>query len=194
MVGNVYPWDLEPVVRPGMRDTKRQRLIRVTKQQIGMRAGPVRQVFDRDQIVWPFALELGCRRLLQRSQRAIVTIITSSVYVADLRDTVTESVLHQHEIAVALREITELMLDLASGYAGGTAGPLTTAVLRSQKRAVLIARDANSARVMALESLAAQVAAAEAARRDWETAHRIAANNDRYLGAPSLVVGLTYRF
>ena len=32
--------------------------------------------------------------------------------------------------------------------------------------------------VLALELLAAQVAAAEAARRDWETAHRMAANND----------------
>ena len=35
--------------------------------------------------------------------------------------------------------------------------------------------------MLALESLAAQVAAAEAARRDWETAHRMAANNDKYL-------------
>jgi hypothetical protein len=34
---------------------------------------------------------------------------------------------------------------------------------------------------MTNELLAAQVAMAEAARRDWETAHRMAANNDRYL-------------
>jgi hypothetical protein len=38
-----------------------------------------------------------------------------------------------------------------------------------------------TARVLALELLAAQVAAAEAARRDWETAHRMAANNDKFL-------------
>jgi hypothetical protein len=35
--------------------------------------------------------------------------------------------------------------------------------------------------VAALEQLAAQVAVAEAARRDWETAHQMAANNDKYL-------------
>ena len=89
--------------------------------------------------------------------------------------------LHEWEIAVALREITELLLDLVSDYAGGMAGPMTTAVLLSQNRAISIARDATTARVQALESLAAQVAVAEAARRDWETAHRMAANNDKYL-------------
>jgi N-methylhydantoinase B/oxoprolinase/acetone carboxylase alpha subunit len=58
---------------------------------------------------------------------------------------------------------------------------MTAAVLVSQNRAISIARDATTARVLALELLAAQVAAAEAARRDWETSHRMAANNDRYL-------------
>jgi hypothetical protein len=183
MVGNVYPRDVEPVVNPGLREAKRHRLIRMTKEQIGVRTGPVRQLHYRDQVVSPLALELECRKLLQRAQRAIATIVTSRVYAADLRGTVAQPVLRQHEweIAIALREITELMLDLASGYPGGTAGPLTTAVLRSQKRAILIARDATTARVVALELLAAQVAAAEATRRDWEAAHQIAANNDRYL-------------
>lgn len=59
--------------------------------------------------------------------------------------------------------------------------PSRAAVLVSQNRAVSIARDATTARVLALELLAAQVAVAEAARRDWETAHRMAANNDKYL-------------
>ncbi len=58
---------------------------------------------------------------------------------------------------------------------------MTTAVLRSQNRAITIARDAATARVVTLELLAAQVAAAEAARRDWETAHLLAARNDKYL-------------
>ncbi|HEX9353193.1 MAG TPA: hypothetical protein VF933_05180, partial [Streptosporangiaceae bacterium] len=115
--------------------------------------------------------------------RAIATIVTSQVYAGDLRGTVEEPVLRQHEweIAVALREITELLLDLVSSYGGGTAGPMTAAVLVSQNRAISIARDATTARVLALELLAAQVAAAEAARRDWETSHRMAANNDKYL-------------
>ena len=183
MVGDVGAWSVEPVVNPSLREAKRQRLIRMTKEQIAGRTGPVRQIRYRDQLVSPLALELECRKLLQRAQRAIVTIVTSRVYAGDLRGAVEEPVLRQHEweIAVALREITELLLDLVSSYAGGTAGPMTTAVLVSQNRAISIARDATPARVLALELLAAQVAAAEAARRDWETAHRMAANNDKYL-------------
>ena len=109
--------------------------------------------------------------------------MTSRVYAGDLRATVAEPVLrlHEWEIAVALREITELLLDLVSDYASGRAGPMTTTVLLSQNRAISIARDATTARVQALESLAAQVAVADAARRDWETAQRMAANNDKYL-------------
>jgi hypothetical protein len=155
----------------------------MTKEQIAGRTGPLRQVRYRDQVVSPLALELECRRLLQRAQRAIATIVTSSVYAGDLRGAAEEPVLRQHEwdIAVALREITELLLDLVSSYGGGTAGPMTATVLLSQNRAISIARDATTARVLALELLAAQVAAAESARHDWETAHRMAANNDKYL-------------
>lgn len=81
----------------------------------------------------------------------------------------------------ALREITELLLDLVSSMGGNTAGPMTAAVLLSQNRAISMARDATTARVLSLELLAAHVAVAEAARRDWETAHLLAAQNDRYL-------------
>jgi hypothetical protein len=166
MVGNAGARSVEPVVNPSLRAARRQRLIRMTKEQIAGRTGPVRQVRYRDQVVSPLALELECRKLLQRAQRAIATIVTSKVYAGDLRGTVEEPVLKQHEweIAVALREITELLLDLVSDYAGGTAGPMTTAVLVSQNRAISIARDATTARVLALELLAAQLAAAEAAQ------------------------------
>jgi hypothetical protein len=183
MVGDAGAWSVEPVVNPSVREAKRQRLIRMTKEQIAGRTAPSRQIRRRDQLVSPLALELECRKLLQRGQRAIATIVTSRVYAGDLSATVREPVLRQHEweIAVELREITELLLDLVSSYAGGTAGPMTTAVLVSQNRAISIARDATTARVLALELLAAHVAAAEAARRDWETAHRMAANNDKYL-------------
>jgi hypothetical protein len=183
MVGNIGADSVEPVVNPGLREAKRRRLIRMTNEQVAGRIGPVRQIHNRDQVVSPLGLELECRKLLQRAQRAIFTIVTSKVYAGDLRGTVEEPVLRQHEweIAVALREITELLLDLVSSYAGGTAGPMTTAVLLSQNRAISIARDATTARVLALEQLAAQVAVAEEARRDWETAHQMAANNDKYL-------------
>lgn len=171
------------MAHPGLRAGRRQRLIRMAKEQIAGRTGPVRQIRYREQVVSPLALELECRALLQRVQRAIATIVTSRVYASDLRATVEEPVLRRHEweIAVALREITELLLDLVSSSAGGTLGPMTTAVLVPQNRAISMARDATTARVLALELLAAHVAAAEAARRDWETAHRAAANNDKYL-------------
>ena len=183
MVGSADARSVEPVVNPGLREAKRRRLVRMTNEQIAGRAGPVRQVRFRDEVVSPLALERDCRRLLRRTQRAIATIITSAVYAGDLRGTVEEPVLRQHEweIAVALREVSELLLDLVSSYAGGTAGPMTITVLVSQNRAISIARDATTTRVQALELLAAQVATAEAARRDWETAHRLAANNDKYL-------------
>ena len=183
MAGNAGASSVEPVLNPHLREARRRRLIRMTKEQIAGRSGPVRQIRYRDEVVSPLALELECRKLLQRAQGAIATTTTSRVYAGDLRATVAEPVLrwHEWEVAVALREITELLLDLVSSYAGGTAGPMTTAVLVSQNRAISIARDATTARVVALESLAAQVAAAEAARRDWETAHRMAANNDKFL-------------
>src|SRR3984885_6237284 len=183
MVGNVGAGSVEPVVNPGVREAKRRRLIRMTKQQIAGRAGPLRQIRHRDELVSPLALELECRNLLLRAQRAIRAIVTSRVYAGDLRGTVEEPVLrlHEWEIAVALREITELLLDLVASNAGGTPGPMTAPVLISQNRAISIARDATTARVLALELLAAQVTVAEAAHRDWETAHRMAANNDKYL-------------
>jgi hypothetical protein len=183
MAGDAGAWSIEPVVNPTLSQAKRRRLIRTTKEQIAGRSGPLRQIRYRDQVVSPLALELECRKLLRRVQRAIATIVTSHVYAADLCEAVQESVLRQHEweIAVELREITELLLDLVSSSAGGTAGPMTAAILLAQNRAISIARDATTARVLALELLAAQVAAAEAARRDWDTAHRMAANNDKYL-------------
>jgi len=183
MAGDDGTRGVQPVANPSLREAERQRLIRMTKNQVAGRTGPVRQIRYQDKVVSPLALELECRKLLRRAQRAITTVVTSKVYSGDLRGTLEEPVLRQHEweIAVALREITELLLDLVSNYAGGTAGPMTMAVLLSQNRAISIARDATTARVLALELLAAQVAAAEAARRDWETAHRMAAHNDKYL-------------
>jgi hypothetical protein len=183
MVGDVGARSVEPVVNPGLRDARRRRLIRMTKEQIAGRTGPLRQVRYRDQVVSPLALELECRKLLQRAQRAIATIVTSSVYAGDLRGAVEEPVLRQHEweIAVALREITELLLDLVSSYGGGTAGPMTATVLLSQNRAISIARDATDGPGSGAGIAGGAGGGAEAARRDWETAHRMAANNDRYL-------------
>lgn len=183
MVGNAGGWTVEPVVNPSVRRGKRQHLIRMTREQIAGRTGPVRQIRHRNDLVSPLALERGCRNLLQRAQQSIATIVASPSYASELRGSVTEPVLRQHEweIAVALREITELLLDMVSSYADGAAGPMTLNVLASQNEAITVARKATTARVLSLELLAAHVAAADAARQDWETAHKMAANNDKYL-------------
>jgi len=171
------------VANPRLREGKRRRLVLMTLEQVTGWTGPVRQVRYRDEVVSPIALESECQKLLQRVQRAIATIVSSPVYAADLRATVEEPVLRQHEwdIAVSLREITERLLDLLASAGGGNAGPMTANVLVAQNRAITIARNATTARVLALELLAAQVSAADAARRDWENAHRAAANNDKFL-------------
>ncbi|MGH3186276.1 MAG: hypothetical protein ACRDPY_08725 [Streptosporangiaceae bacterium] len=97
MVGTAGAGNVEPVVNPSLREAKRQCLIRVTKQQIAGRAGPLRQIRRRDEVVSPLALELECRKLLLRAQHAIRAIVTSRVYAGDLRGTVQEPVLRQHE-------------------------------------------------------------------------------------------------
>ncbi|HWG03042.1 MAG TPA: hypothetical protein VG164_14485 [Trebonia sp.] len=183
MVGDVGARSVQPVPNPRLREGRRQRLVRMTLEQIAGRTPPMRQVRYREEVVSPLALERDCRALLRRAQGAIATILGSRVYSADLHTTVGEPTLRQHEweIAVALRDITELLLELVASYGAGGGGPMTTAVLASQNRAISIARDATTARVLALELLAAQISAAEAAARDWETAHRVAANNDKYL-------------
>src|SRR6202008_772824 len=117
--------------------------------------------------VSPLALELECRKLMRRAQRAIAVVVSSGVYARDLRGAVGERDLRQHEweIAVALREITELLLDLVSSAGGGTAGPMTATVLAAEHRARAVARAATTARIVALELLAAHVAGRQGARR-----------------------------
>jgi|SRR5580693_1025638 hypothetical protein len=194
MVGNVGARVLQPVPNPRLRDSRRQRLVRMTREQIAGRTPPVRQTRYRDEVVSPLSLERDCRGLLRRAQAAIETILASKVYAADLNTPVGEYTLRLHEwdIAVALREITELLLELVASYAQGRAGPMTTAVVVSQNRAISMARNATTARVLALELLAAQISAAEDARHDWETAHRVAANNDRYLDLVARTVADQY--
>jgi len=155
MAGRIEAWDVEPVVRPGVRPGRRQRLTRMTREQVAGRTGPVRQVRYRDEVVSPLALESGCRTLLLRAQRAIGAVVLSGTFARELSATVGEPVLRQHEwdIAVAPREITELLLDLVSSYGGGAIGPMTAAVMVSQNDAVSLARDALQQAALAAQAL-----------------------------------------
>lgn len=186
MVGNVSIWAVEPVANPSLREGKRRRVIRttkeyMTKQQTGQGA-PMRQVLHRDHVVAPLALEASCRGLLRRVQCALGIIIAAKAYAGDLSSIIPESALRRQEweIALALREMTELKMEVA--LTARSAGPMTATVLSSQKRAITIAENATTVRVVAFERLADQVAAVEAAWRDWETAQQVAARNDKYLG------------
>ena len=67
MVGDAGASSVEPVVNPSLREARRRRLIRMTKEQIAGRTGPKRQARYRDQVVSPLALELECRKLLHRA-------------------------------------------------------------------------------------------------------------------------------
>jgi hypothetical protein len=96
---------------------------------------------------------------------------------------VEESVLRRHEweIAIALRDNTELRAAHASSGSAGRPGPMTAAVLASHNHALKLAQDAAASRVSALERYAAQVESADAAQRDWQGALKISGLNDKYL-------------
>jgi hypothetical protein len=177
-------WDIMPVANPALRERKRRRLIRgsLACDPAGL-AEPVYQLHHRDQIVFPSALDRGSRELLVRAQVAINSALDP---VADdaarSPDIVTEPALRQHEwqIAIALRDITDLRAEHEFN-AAASAGPMTDSVLEPQQRALQLAQDAIESRVTALERYAAEVLAARSALRDWQDALRISDLNDRYL-------------
>ena len=160
---------LRPVFNPCLPAGTRHRLTRESRVNPPRQATPMRQVRYRDQIVGPLALDLSCRQLLLRAQRAISSVVRSQVYTTELHNTPHESVLRQHEweIAIALRDITELRAEHASTAVARKPGPMTAAVLDSHQRALTLAWEATASRVSALERYAAQLQAADAAQQDW---------------------------
>jgi hypothetical protein len=176
-------WDIMPVANPDLPEGKRRRIVRdsLAKDPVGG-AEPTYQVRHRDQIVAPFTLDRACRQLLLRAQVAIDSVLGSGAEEAGLPDIVTEGTLRRHEweIAVALRDITELRTEHEFN-AADSMGPMTDAVLQPHQRALQLAQDAISSRVTALERYAAQVSTAGTAYRDWQDALRVSHLNDKYL-------------
>ena len=115
---------------------------------------------------------------IQAVMAAITSILASPEYRAGRCGSLTPRELHGHqwEIAVALRDITELRRALPVH----DVGPLAAPVVAAQRNAITIAENATSQRVRAIENYAAQVARADGARRDWLTAQQAATRNDRY--------------
>jgi hypothetical protein len=179
-------WDIMPVANPELPEGKRRRMVResLARDPIGV-SEPEYQLRHRDQLVAPFTLDRLCRELLLRAQVAIDEGLGSaagSAAEAELPDVLTERTLRRHEweIAVALRDITDLRAEHEFN-AADSRGPMTDAVLQPHRRALQLAQDAISSRVDTLERYAAQVSAAETAYRDWQHALRVSHLNDKYL-------------
>lgn len=176
-------WDLMPVANPELPEGKRRRMVRdsLAKDPVGP-AKPTYQVRHRDQIVPPSSLDRACRQLLLRAQLAIDSVLDSGADRARLPDIVPEGALRRYEweIAVALRDLTELRME-HDVNAAASRGPMTDAVLEPHQRALQLAQEAISSKITALEHYTAQVSAAETALRDWRDALRVSHLNDKYL-------------
>jgi len=132
-----------------------------------------------DKIIYPHALHGTDRILLARAQNAVDTILGSRVRGAGLLEP-DEPALRRHEweIACTSRELTRVR---ALPAADAEAGAMTAAVLKAQQRALALAEEATTSRIRALERYAQQVAAADDAHGDWQTALRQSGLNDVYL-------------
>jgi len=177
-------WDVMPVTNPDLAERKQRRLIRnnLVTDPVGL-AEPLYQLRHRDEIVAPSALDRVSRELVIRAQTAITSALDSVLDDAvPSSDILTEATLrwHEWEIAVALRDITDLRAEHEFNVAA-SAGPLTDSVLGPQQRALQLAHEAIASRVSALERYAAEVFKACAAFHDLEDALRISDLNDRYL-------------
>jgi hypothetical protein len=182
-------WDIMPVTNPDLPERKQRRLMRnnLVTDPVGL-AEPQYQLRHRDEIVAPSALDRMSRELVIRAQAAVASALDSvldpvlddAVQSADI---LAEATLrwHEWEIAVALRDITDLRAEHEFN-AAASAGPLTDSILGPQQRALQLAHEAIESRVGALERYAAEVLRACAAFRDLEDALRISDLNDRYLG------------
>ena len=177
-------WNIKPVANPALRDRKRRRLIRgcLAHDPVGL-AEPLYQLRHRDQVVVPSALDRVSRELLVRAQTAISSaldlVFDDAVQSSDILAGPTLR-WHEWQIAIALREITDLRGEHEFN-AAASAGLLTESVLGPQQRALELAQDAIESRVTALERYTDEVLAAGAAVRDLQDALRIANLNDRYL-------------
>jgi len=149
----------------------------------------------RSKVIFPEDLDETCRVLLGRGQGAISVILGSHVRAAGLLgNPVDDESLRQHEweIAGKLREITSLRALLAANTPGTPAGPMTTDVLRAQQRAIEVAQEATTSRILALERYADQIIAADDADRDWQLATRLSKLNDKYLDLVARTVSDDY--
>ena len=114
-------WDIMPVANPELPDRKQRRLIRgsLINDPVGL-AEPLYQLRHRNEIVAPSALDRVSRELLIRAQTAITSALDSVLDDAvPTSGILSEPTLRWHEwqIAVALRDITDLRAEHESNAA-----------------------------------------------------------------------------
>ncbi len=172
-----------PVASPDLPARKRTKLVdrAVLKDPVGLEE-PAYQLRDRDVIVVPSTLDRLSRELLLRAQAAIIAALDCEADEIAPEGAVPEITLlrHEWEIAVALRDITDLRAEHGMN-AAASVGPMTNAVLKSQETALAQAQESITARVAELERYAECVTAAGTAYQDWQDALRVSDLNDRYL-------------
>ena len=139
---------------------------------------------DLSRCVQPADLDRSSYELARRTQNAISFILESEVYGRHSSDhSVDESALRRHEweIAIALKDISRLSRELERSTNNGSAGPMTVAVLDSQRQALMLAKTATESRISVLELYASELKMAESAERDWQAAMNASSRNDQYL-------------
>jgi hypothetical protein len=126
-----------------------------------------------DRRVLPSDLDASSHELLERIQNAIRVILGSVVYSRYLSDSppARERALRGHEwdIAVALKNISKLTRENKL-LVDGSPGPMTAAVLDSQRQTLKVTKGKTESRISALERYASELQMADAADRDWQTA------------------------
>lgn len=139
---------------------------------------------DYGHLVRASDLDKLSRELMFRAQEAIRSVLQSRSYANNSFDhAVEEPTLRRHEwdVATALRKISKLRSEFEASTEGGLPGPMTAAVLDSQRRALTLATDSTTSRISALERYAAELNMADAAERDWRAAMKASGSNDQYL-------------
>jgi hypothetical protein len=133
---------------------------------------------DPGRVIFPADLDWDMRTLLARAQRAVDQILGSDALAAGLFDA-DEPALRRHEwdVACAVRSFTRVR---SLPAADASVGELTAAVIDAQQQALDVAITATTRRISSLERYAGQVAAADAALRDWQSSLRQAGLNDAY--------------
>ena len=123
------------------------------------------------------------RLLLRRAHEAIGAVTSSEICRAGVLDRAAVSTAlaaQESDITAALRDQARICARRAE-LTPFSAGPMTTAVSASQIEAARLAESSIAGRVEALERYAAEVAAADAAYRDWRQAVRLAELHSQHL-------------